>query len=308
MKKVILLLLSCLTHYCYAQDTLNIPVNGGAIKGIHLSTNNKSTIAVIVAGSGPTDMDGNSTQDISAQTYKLLAQELQEQNIASFRYDKRGAASGNSLVKKESDILFDYLINDLKSIVIYLKQIKKYKKVVLIGHSEGSLVSILSMDKANALISLAGPGKNSAQKIKEQLQTKLPDSMHQYAVSKIDSLYKGYSVNNDLASLNILFRASVQPYLISWFKHDPALAISKIKKPILIINGSNDLQVTTEDASLLHKANAQSKLLIIPYMNHCLKTIAGDEKENLNSYKNPALPVNLDLVDAITGFINKLKP
>ena len=70
----------------------------------------------------------------------------------------------------------------------------------------------------------------------------------------------------------MLFRKSVQPYMISWLKYDPQTEIGKLHIPILIIQGTNDVQVDTSDAMLLSAANPKATLVLIKNMNHVFES------------------------------------
>jgi uncharacterized protein len=124
----------------------------------------------------------------------------------------------------------------------------------------------------------------------------------------LDSLKSGHLVNTAPVSLSALFRPSVQPYLISWFKYDPAQLIKRLKCPTLIIQGDKDLQIKAEDARKLAEAMPSAQLVYISSMNHVLKTIRGDTQENYNAYSNPELPVNGGLITTLFEFINTSKP
>ena len=65
---------------------------GNKIYGTLLSKNNHQKLVIIIAGSGPTDRNGNNPLGDEANSYKLLAHSLDSQNIATFRFDKRGVA------------------------------------------------------------------------------------------------------------------------------------------------------------------------------------------------------------------------
>jgi fermentation-respiration switch protein FrsA (DUF1100 family) len=92
---------------------------------------------------------------------------------------------------------------------------------------------------------------------------------------------------------------------MSWFHYDPQTEINKLTIPVLIIQGTNDLQVTVEDAGLLAKANAHAKLVLIKNMNHIFNIIEGDKRENLAAYITPTIPISEELVSAIAEFIKK---
>lgn len=100
-----------------------------------------------------------------------------------------------------------------------------------------------------------------------------------------------------------IFRPSVQPYLISWIKYDPAIEIAKLKIPVLLIQGTTDLQVTVNDAKLLSEAKPEAKLVIIKNMNHVLKESSSDVQENSATYRNPELPLKSELIDNIFKFV-----
>jgi Lysophospholipase len=263
----------------------------------------KIPLALIIAGSGPTDRDCNGPM-IKCDAYKKLAYGLAENNIASLRYDKRGIAESKAAMKNESDIRFDDYVNDAKEWIQTLKQDKRFSKVIVIGHSEGSLIGMIAATTADKFISIAGAGQSADKIIKEQLSTQ-PKEVQDLSYPIIDSLTKGKIVDNVNPMLKSLFRLSVQPYLISWFKYDPQIEIQKLIIPILIIQGTNDIQVTVEDAKRLSKANPKSHLVLINKMNHIFRTVEGDKQENVATYNNSSLPLADGLVKDITSFILK---
>jgi len=121
----------------------------------------------------------------------------------------------------------------------------------------------------------------------------------------LDSLVRGKTVDDVNPMLNALFRPSVQPYLISWFRYDPQIEIQRLKIPVLILQGLKDLQVTVEDANRLSDASQNDKLVFFDNMNHVLKTVEGDTEANIAAYNNPDLPLSVGLVDVISDFILK---
>ncbi|WP_457610160.1 alpha/beta fold hydrolase, partial [Lutibacter sp.] len=120
-------------------------------------------------------------------------------------------------------------------------------------------------------------------------------------------LKKGVIVEKFNPMLNSLFNKSVQPFLISWIKYNPQEEIKKLNIPMLLINGTKDIQVSNFDAELLHKANSNSQLKIIENMNHIFKEINGDINENMLSYTNPELPIMKELTGLITAFVKEIK-
>jgi hypothetical protein len=263
----------------------------------------KIPVVLIIAGSGPTDRDGNGPM-LKTNAYKKLAYALAENNIASIRYDKRGIAESKAALKKESDIRFDDYVNDAKEWIQLLKKDNRFSKIIVIGHSEGSLIGMLAAGKADMFISIAGAGQTIDKTLKEQLSAQ-PKEILELSNPIIESLKKGKTVDKVDPKVEMLFRLSVQPYLISWFKYDPQIEIQKLNIPILIIQGTKDIQVTVEDAKRLSKANPKAQLVLLDKMNHIFITVEGDRQANIATYNNPAIPLADGLVKNITDFIMK---
>ncbi len=95
--------------------------------------------------------------------------------------------------------------------------------------------------------------------------------------------------------------------MISWFKYDPQKEIAKLKKPVLIIQGTTDIQVTIKDAELLSKGNNKAEKVIIKGMNHILKEAVIDRLQNLRTYNQPKLALKSELIKSIIKFINNDK-
>lgn len=260
-------------------------------------------IVLIIAGSGPTDRDGNNPM-MKSDAYKKLAYGLAENNIASLRYDKRGVAQSGNAVEKEADLRFDNYVDDAKEWIKLLRQDKRFSKIIVTGHSEGSLIGMIAANSADKFISIAGPGQSADKAIKEQLSTQAK-VVQDLSYPIIDSLVKGKTVDKVNPMLNSLFRTSVQPYMISWFKYDPLVEIRKLRIPILIIQGTNDIQVSVEDAKRLSKANPKGQLILIDKMNHIFRPVDGDRDANVKTYNNASLPLADNFIKDITNFILK---
>jgi pimeloyl-ACP methyl ester carboxylesterase len=281
---------------------------GTKIYGTLLSKNNQQKIAIIIAGSGPTDRDGNSTIAPPTNEYKMMAHALDSQNIATFRYDKRGVAKSIASGLKESDLVFDDYVKDAEKIFDYLHDTLGFRDIYFIGHSEGSLIAMLVSQekKVKGYISIAGAGRPIDVILNEQMQKQpLPDSVKQQIPLIFDQFKKGKEVDDFPKILSALFRKSIQPYLISWLKYSPEKEIAKLKCPILILQGSCDIQVQVEDANNLHNANKKSTLDIIPSMSHTLKNAGDNCADQSKTYSDSSMPLDKMLVEDIVKFIKE---
>jgi pimeloyl-ACP methyl ester carboxylesterase len=262
-------------------------------------------VVLIIAGSGPTDRNGNNPM-MKNNSLQQLAFGLADAGIASVRYDKRGIAASAKAMKSEDDLRFEDYINDIREWINLLKKDTRFTKITVCGHSEGSLLGMIaSKDKADKYISIAGPGKPANETLREQLENQ-PEQVKEIAFPILDSLSIGVTVSNPNPMLAALFRPSVQPYLISWFKYNPQIEIAKLNFPVLILQGDQDLQVTINDAELLSKANKNAQMHIINGMNHIFKIVPGNNKnENIKSYSNPTKPISTQLLEEIISFIKQ---
>lgn len=251
MKQLFLLLFGLalfVLPYCQAQPltseehpvTLNTA--SGSINGkLLLPAHAKSChVVVLIAGSGPTDMDGNNPM-MKNNSLKFLAEGLALKGIASLRFDKRGIASSASAGKEESKLRLEDYVNDVTGWIDLLAKDKRFTGITVAGHSEGSLIGMLTCRKrpeVKGFISIAGAGSPAYDLIEKQVAAQMtPESIRKEVASINESLKNGKEVAQVPAYLQTLFRPSVQPYLISWYKYNPQTVIASLKMPILILQG-----------------------------------------------------------------------
>jgi len=235
----------------------------------------------------------------------MLSESFVKNGISTLRFDKRGIGKSKRAMTSESELRFETYINDVVAWISLLKSDKRFSSIIILGHSEGSLIGMIAAEQTNVagFISISGVGKSADKVLQEQLKTKLPPQLLDESNKILDSLKIGKTVSNVNSNLVALYRPSVQPYMISWIKFDPAKEISKLKIPVLIIQGTTDLQVTVNDSKLLSAAKPNAKLLIIENMNHVLKESDSDIQKNMATYRNPDLPLKTGLTDDIVNFI-----
>lgn len=293
----------------YQESDLTLITPTGSIYGTLTIPNGcqKCPIVIIIAGSGPTDRNGNSIAGVDANSYKMISEGLALEGIATLRYDKRGIAASKDAMTGEKDIRFENYIDDVVLWIQMIKRDDRFKNIYVLGHSEGSLIGIVASkrEKVTGYISVSGIGDSADKTLREQLKNKLPIFLMVASNQILDSLKAGKTVENVDKNLMNIYRPSIQPYLISWFKYDPSVEIAKLKIPVLILQGTTDIQVTPKDAQKLWEGNKDAKLVIIENMNHVLKESPMDQKANLETYKNPTLPLKKELLDEIIQFIKK---
>ncbi len=274
---------------------------------------NPIPVAIIIAGSGPTDRDSNQP-NMKCNSHKMLSDALFFNNIATLCYDKRGIAK-SKVEQKEEDLRFDTYVDDVKAWIDQLSNDKRFSDIILIGHSEGSLLGMIAAQNnpnVAKYISIAGAGMSAPDILKEQLGKQMqgqPEAIKNMVFSYIDKLEQGETIADVPVYLNSLFRPSVQPYMISWFKYKPQTEISKLTIPVLLLQGTTDVQVGIDQVELLAKASPKAQKVIVENMDHVMKiSETTDMIEQLkNSYNNPDTPISKELTKTITSFIKEKK-
>jgi uncharacterized protein len=307
MKFKLFLTLYLISIYTYSQEptytTKDITINSFIDGTLLIPTDiEKPNLAIIIAGSGPTDRNGNQNL-LKNNSLKKLAEELSKEGISTFRYDKR-------IVKQirrnnvDMNIKFDDFIIDAISILKHFKNSDAFNKVYIVGHSQGSLVGVVAAKQgADGFISLAGAGKPIDDVIIDQVTNTAP--MFTDETKRVFSIMKDGKTTTDYPrALESIFNLETQPFMMSWMSYNPQEEIRDLEIPVLIINGTKDLQVSEEEANLLHSANSNSTLKIIEKMNHILVPIEGDTLENSKSYNETQRTVSEELIKTIVSFIN----
>lgn len=285
----------------HKQEEVYIDVDGGKLYGVLMRPENWDghEIVLFIAGSGPTDHDGNTMGMVHADMLKQMAEGLADLGMASLRYDKRLVGNSTRFDMDESQLSFDDYVRDAAAWCDYLKKSAGAKRVFLIGHSEGSAVgSIVAQKAGDKFVSLCGMGIPMGDLLKKQIASPMADSI-------IDRLKAGVIVENVPSAMWSVFRPSVQPYLISLMKYDPAKELAKVKVPVLLVSGGHDIQVGDADLRALSGASPKAERKIYPSMNHVLKDAPADRSANLALYNRPEAPLSEGLVEDIVRFLNE---
>ncbi|WP_438283627.1 alpha/beta hydrolase [Pseudomonas alabamensis] len=292
------------------QRPISLDTGQGVLHGSLLLPESETPppVALIIAGSGPTDRNGNNPAGGRVDNLKRLALLLANAHIASVRYDKRGVAASQPATPDERDLSVERYVQDVVAWGQTLKADPRFGPLILIGHSEGALIASLAAEPAgaSAVITLAGSGRPVADVLREQLAQRLPPRQLAKGNALLDRLQAGQTSLDVPAPLRQVFRPSVQPYLISLFRQDPAQAFARLTVPALIIQGRNDVQVDVEDAERLKAARPEAELVLIDGMNHMLRISPRDMSQQRESYNNPELPLARELGERVVTFIRQV--
>jgi uncharacterized protein len=293
------------------QSYVEAPGPMGPLKGTMLApASGRAPMILVIPGSGPTDRDGNNPFGLKAASYKLLAEDLAARGIGTVRIDKRGMFASSMAVADANAVTIDDYVTDVGAWIASIRKQTGVPCVWVLGHSEGGLVALAAAQKVPdicGLVLISAPGQPLGEVLRLQLRANPANApVLDQAMAAIDSLEAGKHV--DVTGMNPalmpLFAPQIQGFLISVFSYDPARLISTITKPVLILQGERDLQVSVADAERLKQAAPQAKLVLLPNTNHVLKTVTTDDRRaNSATYADPSLPLAPGVVDAVANFV-----
>lgn len=285
---------------------VSLPTDRAPLHGTLLAPSETRAAALIVAGSGPTDRDGNSPLGVSASSYRLLAEGLAAHGVATVRTDKRGVAASAFAGGREEDLRFTDYADDARAWAAETARLTGQPCAWLIGHSEGALVALVAASRDDeaicGLVLLSGAGRPIGAVLREQLAG-VPEPLLGQALAILAELEAGRPVAEVPPQLAALFRPSVQPYMISWLPLDPAALVAAYDGPVMIGQGTTDIQVGVADAQVLAAARPDATLKLWEGVNHLLKIAPADRVANAATYSNPDLPLAPGVVEDIAGFI-----
>lgn len=266
-------------------------------------------IAVIVAGSGPTDRNGNSAAGLRTNTYAQLAWGLAERGVASLRYDKRVLPSADGAVDMAS-LSFDDFADDVAAAVAAVRARDRYSKIVVVGHSEGAGLAVRAATRgvrADGLVLVAGAGRPMLQILHEQVGRQVDSAALVAFDSAMARYVRGEPPGEIPQGLASLFVPAHQRFVSGLASYDPTVELARISVPALIVQGETDIQIRPLDAERLHAARPDTRLVLLPETNHVLKHATDTTLlAQLVTYRDPTLPIAPGAVEAIAAWVGTL--
>lgn len=312
------LFILCAIAVCHAaEEEVEITASWGTISATLATPEGGSDTAVlIIAGSGPTDRNGNSALNLNTYAYKMLSDGLTAEGLAVMRYDKRAIGLSHYPAEEVPNLLFDDFVDDATLCAEYLRT-RGFSRIILAGHSEGGEIALLVATAReitiDGIVLLSAAGFPMDEILRWQLTEQLMPA-HIGLMVAANNLIVKLKEGERIAEENIpkellsLFHPRVQPFIISCMQHDPCEIAARCTQPMLIISGGRDIQVTVANGEALHAAQPRAKHVIFDDMSHVMKDAATtDRMEQLVSvYTNAQLPLTEGLVTTIAQFINNL--
>jgi pimeloyl-ACP methyl ester carboxylesterase len=267
-------------------------------------------VAVIIAGSGPTDRNGNSVMGIRPNSYAQLAWRLAERGIATLRYDKRGMPGTQGTFDIRTMTLEDFA-GDARAAADSLARDSRFSRVVLIGHSEGASLALIAARQGApvaGVVHVSGLGRPLTAVMREQLSRQFDST----TLARYDTAMTHYLQGEQPADvppqLAMLFVPVNQTFMRSLAAFDAPATIRAVRQPVLIVQGETDLQATVADAERLHTARPDARLVLLPETNHVLKHIADTTLAGqMGTYQDPGVAIVPEATRAIADWILALR-
>ncbi len=296
------------------QAEVEAPGPSGPLRGTLLAPVGARAVVVMIAGSGPTDRDGNSPAGVRGSPYRLLAEGLAARGIATIRTDKRGLLGSFGAVADANRADMTHYAADVRQWIRVARERTGAPCAWVLGHSEGGLVALLAGQQPEdvcGLILVSATGRPIGTVIREQLRANPANApLLDEAMAALDSLEAGrrHDTTGMNPALMPLFAPPVQDYFIGLMAYDPAALMRTVRLPVLIVHGQRDIQVSELDARLLAAANPAARLVLVADANHALKSIAvgaaRDHAAQFANYGDATLPLAPGVVDPIADFVS----
>ena len=278
------------------------------------NTSQPAPVVLLLPGSGKTDRDDN-TKQIAINLFPPIVKILSDLGFATIRYDKRGVGESEG---KYFETGFDDLFEDAKSGLVFIKTRKEIdpSKVFVLGHSEGALIALRLAAGgyvAGAAL-LAGSAKTGEETIIWQ-SSQVAKSLQGFSafVIKLFRIDVVKSVQKNLTAIKKTNKDSLlmqgrrvnAKWMREFLAYDPVMDLSKTKVPLLVITGSNDIQVDPEDVPRMAElALGDTETHVLDGLSHLFRK--DPERSGLRSYKKQSkTPVDQSLMDTLMLWFEK---
>lgn len=252
----------------------------------------KVPVVLMVTGSGPQNRD---EELMGHKPFLVLADRLARHGIASLRYDDRGTGLSTG---DFSSVTTAALATDALAGIKYLRGLKKFSCVGILGHSEGGSIAYMLGAGGNAdfIVSLAGP----ACKV---------DTLMMLQLNKLSRLQgaKGDVAHNVAETRQLLLSQDGGPWMKAFLNMDFSQFLKSVKCPVMALGGSNDLNVPAEFNMKVLKSklpsNSKDFIKIYPGLNHLFQH---SSTGNPLDYVNIEETMSEEVMNDVCTWINKV--
>lgn len=279
---------------------------------------------VLLAGSGPTDRDGNQIPYLRTDLLKQIAERLAQAGVATLRYDKRAAQpyheqiAALDLAAQQAFFGWDRFVGDARAALAWLRARPEVDaaRAGFLGHSEGGLYALQAAADLGvqgsapaALVLVATCGRPLADVVHAQIEASLASQdealrteiMGQLERAIAQVIAEGTVPENLFPGLEGLFPANAAPLLKIELATDPLALARRFEGPVLLLAGEKDVQVPADvHVPLLREVLAarprgSCDTVVVPAASHNLKRV---ETQKDLGFVGPVVPEALDALAA----------
>jgi dienelactone hydrolase len=250
---------------------------------------------VMSTGSGQQERDSNLPGLEKYRPFRQIAEYLAARGIAVLRADDRGVGSSGGATTLNSVTTFDFA-DDVRAQVAYLRTRADIDpaRIAVIGHSEGGVIAPLvaaSDPRLAAVVLMAGTARRGEDVLRFQFNyavehnPKLSEEERAKGRAETENFLRAIKENGDVSKYPPMLRGLNSPWGRAFMVYDPLPTISKVRQPVLILQGALDQQVTADQAQMLEQAarkggNKDVTVRLFPTLNHLfLPSKSGEERE-----------------------------
>lgn len=296
--------------------TLTIPQNA----------TRKTPVAVMVTGSGPQNRD---EELFEHHPFAVIADYLARNGIASFRYDDRGAGRSEGDFATSTIKTFEA---DCESAVKFVRGLKQFGNVGILGHSEGGTIAMLlaARQVPDFIASLAGMAIKGKETILDQNRHMMAgmgftESDMEGSLAVIEAVFdeiiatggeagSAIDVDKIAQSMNVKLPpvvmqslkrnvATATPYLAEMLAIDAGAGLKNITCPFLAINGTLDTQVDTgKNLGVIRANNNKAEVKELAGLNHLLQHASTGEVTEYSEIRETIAP---EVLKIIVEFISR---
>jgi acetyl esterase/lipase len=299
------------------------------------STTGKVPATLLIAGSGPTDRNGNNPLIPGLVNSQLnFARVLADQGVASLRYDKIGTGKTGlgRFATNPAAVDFQTFVDEARSAYNFLKTRPEIdpQRIMVLGHSEGGLIGLVLADQLKdsagvKALTLAAPlSRPYLQTIHDQLTTQyaaavkagsVTQEQADAALAELDQIIKSLQETGKIPAtvtnpaLKQIFSPYNEKFLAQVSKYDPQQIAAGLPTgfPALVMCGAKDQQVSCKDVKVMMQGfekagNSHASFFELPNVNHVFKEVSGTPNPGLD-YGNPNLKFSQEAIMRLSAFV-----
>ena len=296
------------------QTNVSMPTNGAVLAGTLAVPDAEGPFptALLIAGSGPLDRDGNHKR-LPLGLSRDLAVVLNDAGWASLRFDKRGV--GESTGEYLSTGFFDELA-DATSALMWLRSQPSTASIVPVGHSAGALYAAEMSARGDApggAVLLACTTATGEETLIWQA-TQIGESVPRWVKAMLGVFRTSIEKQQSKALTKLkntpkdVIRIQGQKINAKWMReflaYDPKVALRMTTSPLLAITGSKDVQVNPADIDTITEiTGGHATATVINDVDHILRTETAPVSNPKRYKQQVTKPIDDRVVDALVTWL-----